>query len=109
MGARMLKRWVVFPLRDARVIEDRLDVVEYFFRHPEFKDLLDSQLHRIGDLERIISKVAVGRVSPREVVQLKTALQALVPVRRACLEADNARAAPHWRPDGAVRGPARPH
>ena len=58
MGARMLKRWVVFPLRDARVIEDRLDVVEYFFRHPEFKDLLDSQLHRIGDLERIISKVA---------------------------------------------------
>ncbi|MEF2622089.1 MAG: DNA mismatch repair protein MutS, partial [Xylanibacter rarus] len=90
MGARMLKRWVVFPLRDARVIEDRLDVVEYFFRHPEFKDLLDSQLHRIGDLERIISKVAVGRVSPREVVQLKTALQALVPVRRACLEADNA-------------------
>ena len=69
MGARMLKRWVVFPLRDARVIEDRLDVVEYFFRHPEFKDLLDSQLHRIGDLERIISKVAVGRVSPREVVQ----------------------------------------
>lgn len=90
MGARMLKRWVVFPLRDARVIEDRLDVVEYFFRHPEFKDLLDSQLHRIGDLERIISKVAVGRVSPREVVQLKTALQALVPVRRACLDADNA-------------------
>ena len=89
MGARMLKRWVVFPMRDARVIEDRLDVVEYFFRHPDFKDLIDSQLHRIGDLERIISKVAVGRVSPREVVQLKTALQALVPVRRACLEADN--------------------
>ena len=90
MGSRMLRRWILFPLKDVKPIHERQDVVEYFFRHPEFKDLLDSQLHRIGDLERIISKVAVGRVSPREVVQLKTALQALVPVRRACLEADNA-------------------
>ena len=89
MGARMLKRWLVFPLRDARMIEDRLDVVEYFFRNPAFRETVDGSLRRMGDLERIISKVAVGRVSPREVVQLKTALQALVPVRRACMEAGN--------------------
>ena len=89
MGARMLKRWMVFPLKEVGRINKRLDVVEYFFRHPEFKELVDEQFHRIGDLERIISKAAVGRVSPREVVALKVALQALQPVKEACSMADN--------------------
>jgi len=90
MGARLLKRWMVFPLKDEKPINDRLNVVEYFFRQPDFKELIEEQLHLIGDLERIISKVAVGRVSPREVVQLKVALQAIEPIKQACLEADNA-------------------
>ena len=90
MGARLMKRWLVFPLKDVRPINDRLDVVEYFFRQPDFRDLVEEQLHRIGDLERILSKVAVGRVSPREVVALKVALQAVEPIKQACLEADNA-------------------
>ena len=90
MGARMLKRWMVFPLKDEKPINDRLNVVEYFFREPEFKELIEEQLHLIGDLERIISKVAVGRVSPREVVQLKVALQAIEPIKAACMQADNA-------------------
>ncbi len=90
MGARLLKRWMVFPLKEVRPINERLDVVEYFFRHPDFKEVIEEQLHFIGDLERIISKVAVGRVSPREVVQLRVALQAIEPIRRACVEADNA-------------------
>lgn len=88
MGARMLKRWTVFPLRDVAMIGKRLDVVETFFRKPDFRQVIDEQLHRIGDIERIISKVAVGRVSPREVVQMKLALQALVPVKSACLSSD---------------------
>lgn len=88
MGARMLKRWTVFPLRDMATIGKRLDVVETFFRKPDFRQVIDEQLHRIGDIERIISKVAVGRVSPREVVQMKLALQALVPVKSACLSSD---------------------
>lgn len=90
MGARLLKRWMVFPLKDVRPIHDRLDVVEYFFRHPDFRELVDEQLHLIGDLERIISKVAVGRVSPREMVALKVALQAVEPIKQACTDADNA-------------------
>lgn len=88
MGARTLKRWTVFPLRDVATIGKRLDVVETFFRKPDFRQVIDEQLHRIGDIERIISKVAVGRVSPREVVQMKLALQALVPVKSACLSSD---------------------
>lgn len=88
MGARMLKRWTVFPLRDVATIGKRLDIVETFFRKPDFRQVIDEQLHRIGDIERIISKVAVGRVSPREVVQMKLALQALVPVKSACLSSD---------------------
>lgn len=88
MGARMLKRWTVFPLRDVATIGKRLNVVETFFRKPDFRQVIDEQLHRIGDIERIISKVAVGRVSPREVVQMKLALQALVPVKSACLSSD---------------------
>ena len=90
MGARLLKRWLVFPLKDVLTINERLNVVEYFFRQPDFKELIEEQLHLIGDLERIISKVAVGRVSPREVVALKVALQAIEPIKEACLEADNA-------------------
>ena len=90
MGARLLKRWLVFPLKDVLPINERLNVVEYFFRQPDFKELIEEQLHLIGDLERIISKVAVGRVSPREVVALKVALQAIEPIKEACIEADNA-------------------
>ena len=89
MGARLLKRWVVFPLKEVRAINERLDIVEYFFRHPDFRELLDDALHQIGDLERIISRVAAGRVSPREVVQLKVALNAIEPVKAACEASDN--------------------
>ena len=89
MGGRMLRRWVVFPLKNEKPIQERLDVVEYFFRRPDFRGCVDEQLHRVGDLERIISKVAVGRVSPREVAQLKVALQAVVPIKAACATADN--------------------
>ena len=90
MGARLLKRWLVFPLKDVQPINERLNVVESFFRQPDFKELIEEQLHLIGDLERIISKVAVGRVSPREVVALKVALQAIEPIKAACMDADNA-------------------
>lgn len=86
MGSRMLRRWLLFPLKEKQAICERQEVVDYFFRHPELKELLDRQLEQIGDLERIISKVAVGRVSPREVVQLKVALRALEPIKQACLE-----------------------
>ena len=89
MGARMLKRWVVFPLKDEKPINERLDVVEYFFREPDFKDFVEEKMHLIGDLERIVSKAAVGRISPREVVQLKVALQAIEPIKNACLNAEN--------------------
>ena len=85
----MLKRWTVFPLKDVRQIEDRLDVVEHFFRKPDFRLMADEQLHRMGDIERIISKVAVGRVSPRELVQLRTALQAMAPLKSACCHSGN--------------------
>ncbi|KAA6345322.1 DNA mismatch repair protein MutS [termite gut metagenome] len=88
MGARMLKRWAIFPLKEVKLIEDRLSIVEYFFRQPSFKDLLNQQLALIGDLERIISKVAVGRVNPREVMQMKVALSALIPVKEACMNAE---------------------
>ncbi|MDL2245535.1 DNA mismatch repair protein MutS [Parabacteroides sp. OttesenSCG-928-J18] len=86
MGSRMLRRWLLFPLKDVRPIRERQDVVDHFFRHPEMKTLIEGQLELIGDLERIISKVAVGRVSPREVVQLKVALRALEPIKQVCME-----------------------
>ena len=89
MGARLLRRWVVFPLKEKKPIEERLSVVEHFFREPELKKLLEKQLSLIGDLERIISKAAVGRISPREVVQLKVALTAIEPIREAFLASDN--------------------
>ncbi len=89
MGARLLKRWLVFPLKDVKPINERLDIVEFFFREPDFKDFIEEKMHLIGDLERIVSKAAVGRISPREVVQLKVALQAVEPIKNACLNADN--------------------
>ena len=89
MGARLLKRWIVFPLRNCNQIEERLNVVEYFFREPDFKGIIEDQLHMIGDLERIVSKAAVGRIAPREVVQLKVALQAIEPIKAACEQTDN--------------------
>ncbi len=90
MGGRMLRRWLVFPLKDVWQVVERQDTVECFFRQPEFRQLVDEQLHHIGDLERIVSRVAVGRVSPREVVQLKNALTALRPIKAACLNAQDA-------------------
>ncbi|WP_027452241.1 DNA mismatch repair protein MutS [Segatella albensis] len=89
MGGRMLRRWMIFPLKDVNPIQSRLEIVEYFFKEPEFRQVIDDEFHRMGDLERIISKVAVGRVSPREVVQLKNALAAIQPVKSACLYAKN--------------------
>ena len=89
MGARMLKRWMIFPLKDVKKIEERLDVVDYFFREPELRQTVDERFHRVGDLERIISRVAVGRVSPREVVALRVALQSLQDVKDGCLQAEN--------------------
>ena len=88
MGSRMLRRWMLFPLKDLKPIQERQDVVDHLFRHPELKELLETQLEQIGDLERIISKVAVGRVSPREVVQLKVALTALEPIKQACMTSE---------------------
>ncbi|WP_455497672.1 DNA mismatch repair protein MutS [Coprobacter sp.] len=89
MGARMLKRWTVFPLKDIRPINERLDVVEYFFKEPDIKEDIEQQLSLIGDMERLISKVAVGRISPREVVQLKVALSAIEPIRKICIQSGN--------------------
>jgi DNA mismatch repair protein MutS len=87
MGSRLLRRWLVFPLKDEKPINQRLDIVDYFFREPNFRECIDEQLHHIGDLERIVSKVATGRVSPREMVQMKVALQAIEPIKNACLSA----------------------
>ena len=89
MGGRMLRRWVVFPLKDVAVINERLDIVDHFFRASDFRNNIDEQFHQMGDLERIISRVAVGRVSPREVVQLKNALKAIEPVKAECLSTSN--------------------
>lgn len=89
MGARMLRRWVLFPLRDTKKINRRLDAVEYFFKDPEGRELLKTQLELVGDVERLVSKVAVGRITPRELVQLKSALQAIEPIKKYCEQADN--------------------
>lgn len=88
MGARMIRRWVSFPLKDPKAINTRLDVVEYFFRTPDLRDLLQEQMERIGDLERLISKVAVNRITPREIVQVRLALEAIVPIREALAQTD---------------------
>ena len=89
MGGRLLRRWLVFPLKDEKPINERLDIVDYFFRHPDFRQTIDDQLQFIGDLERIVSKVATGRVSPREMIQLRKALQAIVPIKEACQESES--------------------
>ena len=89
MGGRLLRRWMVFPLKELHRINDRLNVVEHLSVQPQLCEVMDEQMHRIGDLERIISKVAAGRVSPREVVQLKVALQAIAPIKTVCMHADN--------------------
>ena len=89
MGGRLLRRWLVFPLKDEKPINNRLDVVDYFFREPDFREIVDGQLQNIGDLERIVSKVATGRVTPREMVQLKRALMAIEPIKNACLQTTN--------------------
>ncbi|MDR1936990.1 MAG: DNA mismatch repair protein MutS [Tannerellaceae bacterium] len=88
MGSRMLRRWLLFPLKDVKPIEERQNAVDYFFKHPETKEILEANIGQIGDLERIISKVAVGRISPREVVQLKVALRAIEPIKEACMHSD---------------------
>ena len=89
MGSRLLRRWLSFPLKEERRINERLDMVDYFFRHPDFREIIEQQLRIIGDIERVAGKIAVGRVTPREMVQLKTALQALVPIKEACTQAEN--------------------
>ena len=87
MGSRLLRRWMVFPLKDRKPIEERLDMVDFFFREPGFRQLIDGQLQHVGDLERIISKVAVGRVTPREVVQLRVALEAVEAIKAPSADA----------------------
>lgn len=89
MGGRLLKRWVAFPLKDVKPIVERHSVVEQFFKDKELRELLEQQISLMGDLERIISKVAVGRINPREMVQLKVALQALEPIKESCANVDN--------------------
>ncbi|GHU09105.1 DNA mismatch repair protein MutS [Alphaproteobacteria bacterium] len=88
MGSRLLRRWILFPLKDVKPIQERQDAVDYFFKHPDMKEKLETSIGQIGDLERIISKVAVGRVAPREVVQLKIALCAIAPIKSACMESE---------------------
>ncbi len=87
MGARMLRRWMLFPLKDPVEINKRLDIVEYFFRDPEERETLRDHLARIGDLERLVAKVAAGRANPREVVQIKNALTYIEPVKAMCEQA----------------------
>lgn len=89
MGARLLHRWLLFPLRDLKTVTARQDVVDYFFRAPDFRSETAAHLPAIGDLERIVSKVAVGRVSPREMQQLRMALEAIAPLKTACEAADD--------------------
>ena len=89
MGSRLLKRWMALPLKEVEPINERLDAVEFFLKHPEIKENLEEHLHQVGDLERLISKVAVGRINPREVVQVKNALNAILPIKEVCAKAGN--------------------
>ena len=89
MGARMLHRWMLFPLKDVSRISERHDVVDYFFKHPDFRQLVYEQLHQIGDLERIMAKASVGRITPRDIIQLRQALQAMEPIKQACAQTDD--------------------
>ena len=88
MGARMLHRWLIFPLREVKAIEARQDGVEHFFRHPDFRELCEMELPKIGDMERIVSRVAVGRVNPRELQQLRAALESTALLKYACAHAE---------------------
>lgn len=88
MGARMLHRWLIFPLREVKAIETRQDGVEHFFRHPDFRELCEMELPKIGDMERIVSRVAVGRVNPRELQQLRAALESTALLKYACAHAE---------------------
>ena len=106
MGSRLLRRWVAFPLKDEKPINERLDVVDYFFRNPNFRELIDEQLQQIGDLERIVSKVATGRVSPREMVQMKRALQSIAPIKAACLAVSGSPAVPASAASASASSPA---
>ena len=106
MGARMLHRWMLFPLKDVSRIAERHDVVGYFFRHPDFRQLVYEQLHQIGDLERIMAKASVGRITPRDIIQLRLALQAMVPIKQACAQADDkilSRVGEQLNPCAAIR------
>ena len=107
MGARLLRRWLLFPLKDVQAIRARLDVVEYFMRRRDSREELKTYLEQIGDIERLISKVGVGRVSPRELVQLKNALVAPSRRRRICLEADDQGCMPSASSSIRARMPAR--
>ena len=89
MGERLLRRWLLFPLRDVKKIEKRHNVVEYFFRNPDFRDIIDENLKGIGDIERLTSKIASERVTPREMAQLKCALSCIVPIKKQCLDASD--------------------
>jgi DNA mismatch repair protein MutS len=89
MGSRMLKRWLALPLKDVKQINDRLDVVDYFFKDTQSSDLIETEIRTIGDLERLVSKIATGRLTPREMVQVKRALYSIEPIRQTCLESDN--------------------
>ena len=88
MGGRLLHRWMLFPLIHAESIKERLNVVEHFFRDPDLADTVDEGLRRLGDMERIVGKVAVGRANPREIVQLRVALEALKEIKEACEATD---------------------
>ena len=89
MGARMLHRWMLFPLKDPQQISKRQDVVDSFFRNPDQRETVLEQLQKVGDLERIISKVSARRVTPRDIVQLRIALQAVEPIKATCMEAED--------------------
>ena len=89
MGARMMHRWLLFPLKEIKAINRRLDVVEYFLRDPSGRDLVKEQLMLVGDVERLMSKVSTSRITPRELVQLKSALQAIEPLKTYCTQAQN--------------------
>ena len=88
VGARMLHRWILFPLKDPKEINNRLDVVEYFFKHPDERDEIKTYLEQIGDIERLTSKVSFARISPREMIQLRNALNAIEPIRKICIDSD---------------------
>ncbi len=106
MGSRLLKRWMALPLKDIKPINQRLEVVEFFLKHPEAKEELEENLRQIGDLERLISKVAVGRINPREVVQVMHALNAIKPIKENCAQSENAalvRFAEQLNPCGLIR------